>query len=214
LGTPTSSGLPHPTYGNMLLPETCPPPFTRKATPILPKEPHSPLLVMLHQILADIIIPDHIVSIGEITIHKETTINSLEETTLPKEPTLSLPKGSFHSLKEINLLMKPHIFSIESFFSFFEKNYHNPSFGLATNARACKVAGQEEIGNEGKCEGMNPHTPKGASILGVYSPSGLPNFSRAISRVKTKWIEDFFNIIEKLLKQRCLKWARMTHLDT
>jgi hypothetical protein len=44
-----------------------------------------------------------------------------------------------------------------------------------TKARACKVAGQEgslgitlhAIGNVGKCEGMNPHTPKGTSILGV-----------------------------------------------
>ncbi len=25
-------------------------------------------------------------------------------------------------------------------------------------------------GSEGKCEGMNPHTPKGASTLGVWSP--------------------------------------------
>jgi len=52
---------------------------------------------------------------------------------------------------------------------------HNPNLGPATKARACKVVGQE--GSMGvtphaprsvrKCEGMNPHTPKGASILGV-----------------------------------------------
>jgi hypothetical protein len=52
----------------------------------------------------------------------------------------------------------------------------NFSLGLVTKARVCKVAGQE--GSPGvtphalrsvkKCEGMNPHTPKGASILGVY----------------------------------------------
>jgi len=29
--------------------------------------------------------------------------------------------------------------------------------------------------SEGKCEEMNPHTPKGASILGVWSPCGLLN---------------------------------------
>jgi len=41
-----------------------------------------------------------------------------------------------------------------------------------TKARACKVAGQErKPGSEGKCEGMNPHTLKGASTLGVLSPS-------------------------------------------
>ncbi len=56
-----------------------------------------------------------------------------------------------------------------------ERSCCNPSLGLATKARACKVAGQE--GNSGvmshapmsvrKCEGMNPHIPKGASTLGV-----------------------------------------------
>jgi hypothetical protein len=45
---------------------------------------------------------------------------------------------------------------------------HNPSLGLTTKVRACKVAGQE--GSPGvtfhvlesvkECEGMNPHTPK------------------------------------------------------
>jgi hypothetical protein len=44
----------------------------------------------------------------------------------------------------------------------------NPSLGLATKARACKVVGQEKkLGNERKCEGMNPHTPKGVSTLRV-----------------------------------------------
>jgi len=45
---------------------------------------------------------------------------------------------------------------------------HNPSLGLTTKARACKVVGQEgSLGvtshapeNVGECEGMNPHTPK------------------------------------------------------
>jgi hypothetical protein len=50
----------------------------------------------------------------------------------------------------------------------FQPNCHNPSLGLATKARACKVAGQEKKPGSGrKCEGMNPHTPKGASTLGV-----------------------------------------------
>jgi hypothetical protein len=53
-------------------------------------------------------------------------------------------------------------------FSFSGGECRNPSLGLATKARACKVAGQErKLGNESKCEGMNPHTPKGASTLGV-----------------------------------------------
>jgi len=52
---------------------------------------------------------------------------------------------------------------------------YNPSLGLVTKARACKVVGQEgssEVmphapGSVGNCEGMNPHTSKGVSTLGV-----------------------------------------------
>jgi hypothetical protein len=50
--------------------------------------------------------------------------------------------------------------------------------------------------NEGKCEGINPHTPKGTPTLGNYSPSGLPNLQRAIARVKTPWIEKFLILLE------------------
>jgi hypothetical protein len=47
-----------------------------------------------------------------------------------------------------------------------------------TKARACKVASQEGSSrvmphapkSVGKCEGMNPHISKGASILGVEVP--------------------------------------------
>jgi hypothetical protein len=39
---------------------------------------------------------------------------------------------------------------------------------------------------------MNPHTPKGASTLGVgWSPDGVPNFQKVITGVKTEWIEEF-----------------------
>jgi hypothetical protein len=51
----------------------------------------------------------------------------------------------------------------------------NLSLGLVTKARACKGAGQEwspgvtfhAFGSIGKCEGMNPHTPKWVPILGI-----------------------------------------------
>jgi hypothetical protein len=46
--------------------------------------------------------------------------------------------------------------------------------------------------SEGKCEGMNPHTPKGTSTLRVWSPGGLLNLQKAIARVKTHWIEELF----------------------
>jgi hypothetical protein len=43
---------------------------------------------------------------------------------------------------------------------------------------------------------MNPHTPKGASTLGVWSPDGLSNIQKTISRVKTQWIEEFLISLE------------------
>jgi len=51
----------------------------------------------------------------------------------------------------------------------------NPSFGLTTKTRACKVTGQEGSPgvtphapkSVGKCEGMNLHTSKGASTFGI-----------------------------------------------
>jgi hypothetical protein len=43
---------------------------------------------------------------------------------------------------------------------------------------------KRKLGSEGKCEGMNLHTLKGASTLGVLNPSGLPNLQRAIAGVK------------------------------
>jgi hypothetical protein len=50
--------------------------------------------------------------------------------------------------------------------------------------------------NARKCEGMNPHTPKGASTLGVWNFGGLLNFQRPITGVKTQWIEKFFISLE------------------
>jgi hypothetical protein len=50
--------------------------------------------------------------------------------------------------------------------------------------------------SEGKCEGTNPHTPKGNSTLGVWSPGGLWNLQKAIAGVKTQWIEEFFKSLE------------------
>jgi hypothetical protein len=76
----------------------------------------------------------------------------------------------------------------------------NPSFGLATKARGCKVAGakrrkeareqgqrhwkgagQEEEARESKevareCEGVNTHTPKATPILGEGVPVDSRNF--------------------------------------
>jgi len=40
-----------------------------------------------------------------------------------------------------------------------------------------------------KCEGIDPHTPKGTPTLGVWSPNGLPNVQKTIAGVKTQWID-------------------------
>jgi hypothetical protein len=68
--------------------------------------------------------------------------------------------------------------------------------------------------NARECEGMNPY------IL----PSELP-FWELESQWTLKFLKSNFKgqnqfdqkvpyIIEKLLEHKCLKWARMTHLDT
>jgi len=48
-----------------------------------------------------------------------------------------------------------------------------------------------------ECEGMKPHTPQMNSHFGSYSPNGLSNFQRAITGVKTHWIEMFFTSLER-----------------
>jgi hypothetical protein len=54
-----------------------------------------------------------------------------------------------------------------------------------TKARACKVAGQErEPGSERNCEGMNRHTPKGTSTLGVGVPMDSWMFKKKLQGSK------------------------------
>jgi hypothetical protein len=95
----------------------------------------------------------------------------------------------------------------------------NPSFGLTTKARACKGAGQEwspkvtfhAPESVGEGEGMNLHTPKWASTLGVGAPMDPWIFKRRLQGSKLIGLKSFY-IIGKLLKCRCPKWACMTHL--
>jgi hypothetical protein len=76
---------------------------------------------------------------------------------------------------------------------------HNPNLGLTTKARACKVAGQEgspgvmshASGSVGKCEGMNPHTPKGASTLGVRVPMDFQIFREKLQGSKPIGLKSF-----------------------
>ncbi len=69
---------------------------------------------------------------------------------------------------------------------------HNPSLGLATNARACKNASQK--GSPGvtfhafrsakEYEGMNPHTPKGTPTLRVGVPVDSQIFKEQFQGLK------------------------------
>ncbi len=65
-----------------------------------------------------------------------------------------------------------------------------------------------------KCEIMNPHIHKWAPTLGVRVPMDSQISRERFQGVKTHGIEKFFIPWEKILRFRCFKWARMTHLDT
>jgi hypothetical protein len=89
----------------------------------------------------------------------------------------------------------------------------NPSLGLATKTMACKVTGQE--GSLGVKENVRECTltlPKELPLWELESwltPECLENDCKGQNLMDWKVLY----IIGKLLKRRCLKWARMTHLD-
>jgi hypothetical protein len=69
---------------------------------------------------------------------------------------------------------------------------HNPDLGFATKAKASKSANQKwsirvtfhASKSVGRCEGMNPHTPKWAPTLGVGAPMDLWIFREQLLRSK------------------------------
>jgi len=96
----------------------------------------------------------------------------------------------------------------------------NPSSRLVTKVRTYKGVGQEwssgitfhVFGSAKECEGMNPHTPKWTPILGVGVPMDSQIFKGWLQGSKligSKSSLYYWNFLEL----RCLKWARMTHLD-
>jgi hypothetical protein len=67
-----------------------------------------------------------------------------------------------------------------------------------------------------ECEGVNPHTPKWTPMLGVgesWSPKRTPKTSESVLRGENSMTCCALYINGKLLKFRCLKWARIAHLD-
>jgi hypothetical protein len=96
----------------------------------------------------------------------------------------------------------------------------NPSLGLVTKARGCKVAGQD--GDPGALHmlmgvqrvwGHEPSHSQVNSHVGSWSPERTPEFSKRDCRGQNSSPRRVFYIIGKLLKCRCLKWARIAHLD-
>jgi hypothetical protein len=96
----------------------------------------------------------------------------------------------------------------------------NPSFGLATKAKGLQGCGPRESPrvtshtpkSVGKCEGVNPHTPKTTFTLGDGVPMDFQNF-REQFQGQNSMTCGFLYIIEKILERRCLKWAHIAHLD-
>jgi hypothetical protein len=103
----------------------------------------------------------------------------------------------------------------------------NPSIWLATKARGLRGCGprsrpgshitcSRECKEFRECEGMNPHTPKWTPMLGVgesWSPERTPEISESVLRGQNTMACYDLYINGKLLKCKCLKWARIVHLD-
>jgi hypothetical protein len=98
---------------------------------------------------------------------------------------------------------------------------YNLSFGLATKARAFKVAGQEwspivtfhAPKSVGKCEGMNPTLPNEFPLWELESQWTFESLEGDCKGQNSMDIRVSY-IIGKFLEHRCLKWACMTHLGT
>jgi hypothetical protein len=96
----------------------------------------------------------------------------------------------------------------------------NPSLGLTTKARGCKVMGQERdpralhmLSGVQRVWGNEPSHSQVNSHVGSWSPERTPESSKRNFRGQNSLPWRVFYIVEKLLKCRCLKWACIAHLD-
>jgi hypothetical protein len=95
----------------------------------------------------------------------------------------------------------------------------NPNFGLVTKAKGVTRVWAKRSpgvtshtpGNVGKCEGVNPHTPKATPTLGDGVSVDFQNFRERFQGYSMAC--SFLYINGKLLQLRCLKWACIIHLD-
>ncbi len=88
----------------------------------------------------------------------------------------------------------------------------NLNLGLTTKAKVCKSTGQERDPGVWESVKMNIHTPKWTLMLGVGVPVDSWIFRERLQKSKPIALMSLY-IIGKLLKQRCIKWVCMTHLD-
>jgi hypothetical protein len=96
----------------------------------------------------------------------------------------------------------------------------NPSLGLATEARGCKVVGQE--GDPGalhmllgaqRVRGHEPSHSQVNSHVGSWSPERTPKSSERDCTGQNSLRRGVLYTIEKILKCKCKKWDLISHLD-
>jgi hypothetical protein len=96
----------------------------------------------------------------------------------------------------------------------------DPSLGLTTKAKGlqgCRPRLSPRVafscpGSAKECEGKNFTLPSELSCWELES-RWTPEGSKSDYKGQNPMARKNLHIIEKLLKRRCLKWARMTHLD-
>jgi hypothetical protein len=68
------------------------------------------------------------------------------------------------------------------------------TLGLRPKQGLARLRAKKKPRSERKCEGMNPHTPKRASILGVWSSKfqWTPKFSKGDCKGQNPMIEEIF----------------------
>jgi hypothetical protein len=139
--------------------------------------------------------------------------------------------GVVTTYQRVTLSMQPNAFTRDknkssTYMDIYIKYYqmcNNPNLGLVTKATACEGAGQEwsprvtfhipgSVGSVGKCEGMNPHTLKWTPILELKF-WWIPEISEGNCGGLNSLHWKIPYIIGKFLELKCLKWARMIHLD-
>jgi len=112
------------------------------------------------------------------------------------------------------------VFILRYFWHWKYPRCRNPNFRLVTKAKGLQGCGPRESlevtshtsGSVGKCEGVNPHTPKATPTLGNVIPVDSRNFIERF-RGQNSMSCGVFYIIGKFLKRKCVKWDCIAHLD-